>query len=204
MGKKKTNSQPSKRITRSASKLVEIVAVKKLRAIENSEKTEARVTRSSKSKENNGTGEKVQKVEIVEKLAPRITRSSNKKPPTTVQPVAPPVEPKKKKAIVKRAEFSRMKSFAVNDLVLAKQKYSIPWPARILEVKRDKVLVFFFGDKREGFVPSSDIFDFIESLPALRSIVLTLTKKPRGFLTGIRDLELLLDVRSTESVLNAV
>lgn len=39
-------------------------------------------------------------------------------------------------------------------IILAKQKYSCPWPATILNIENNKVLVHFFGDNRTGKLPS--------------------------------------------------
>lgn len=192
------------RITRSKAKIVEVsVAAKNLKLINrHSHKLDSRITRASKLTENIIAAEKV---EDFEKLAKRSTRSSTKKSQNSVQHVqqaAPAIEPAKK-SVVKQADFYKLNTFEKGLIVLAKQKYSIPWPARILEVEKNKALVFFFGDKRTGFVLSSEIYDFMKSFHALRSIVLS-KKKPSTFVTGVRELELLLGISDKDSVLNTI
>lgn len=59
------------------------------------------------------------------------------------------------------------------------------------------------GDKRTGYVSSSEIYDYGKSFAALRSTVLV-KKKPHGFLTGIKEVELLLGLDGAKSVLHAV
>lgn len=133
---------------------------------------------------------KSNKLEDLGQQSTRITRSKVQKPKTIVQQVTPSVEPAKK-SIVKRADFVQSQSIKKDDLVLAKQKYSFPWPARVLEVKKNKTFVHFFGDKRNGFVDTTEIYDFVKSSAALKSLVCS-KKKPRAFLTGLREVELML------------
>lgn len=214
MGNKKKlsdkNSQKktvNSRITRSKAKIIEIsISAKKLKVIENSQKLDRipqaspRITRASTSIEKRITPEKVENSET---LANRITRSSTKKSHNSVQQVqkvAPAIEPSQKR-ILKRADFYKLNTLEKDLIVLAKQKYSIPWPARILKVEKNKVLVYFFGDKRTGFVSSVEIYDFMKSFHALQSIILS-KKKPAGFLTGVREVELLLGVSAADSILN--
>lgn len=96
--------------------------------------------------------------------------------------------------------YVKLLFFKENSIVLAKQKYSIPWPARVLKVEKDKVKVYFFGDKREGTVNSCEIYDFEKSVDAVK-LATTSKKIPRGFVTGIREIELLLGVQSKNSII---
>lgn len=188
------------RITRSQVKVS--VSVKKLKKIDHSEKLNVRVTRASKPNEKKIA---VKAAEEFEKLAKRITRSSTKKSQNSiqhVQQVAPSIEPTKK-SVVKRADFYKLNTFEKDLIVLAKQKYSVPWPARIIKVEKNKVLVFFFGDKRSGFVSSSEIYDLVKSFHALRSVILS-KKKPAGYTTGMREVELLLGISDKDSILNII
>lgn len=162
-----------------------------------------RATRStSKLSHFNAEAKDSKKVENSEKSEPRITRSLYKKPTTEVQPTAPIVEPAKK-TVVKRLDFVQLKTFNLNDIVLAKQKFSCPWPARILSIEKKRVSVFFFGDKRTGYVNPLEIYDFSKSMDALKQFLLV-KKKPRGFISGIREVELLLGVNSDVSLLNTI
>lgn len=89
--------------------------------------------------------------------------------------------------------------FSLNSIVLARQKYSISWPARVVNIEKKNIRVYFFGDKREGLVSASEIYDFEESSAALKGVI-TSSKIPRGFLTGIREVELLLKIPSHNSI----
>lgn len=106
---------------------------------------------------------------------------------------------KNSSALVKRTEFVKLLNYKVDSIVLAKQKYSIPWPARILKIKKDKICVYFFGDKREGLVNSNEIYDFKKSAVSIRELILS-GKKPRGYLTGLHEIELLLNIPDKESI----
>lgn len=138
---------------------------------------------------------------VTDSVIPRITRSKVKKTPIDDTLKAPTTVASSLK-VVKRADFTKLNDFKVNDFVLAKQKYSCPWPAKILSIEKGKVLVYFFGDKRSGFVQSSELYDFTKSFCALRSIILS-KKKPAGFITAIREVELLLGINGASSILNS-
>lgn len=106
-------------------------------------------------------------------MSSRITRSKTEKSvgdSQLVVQVPPPIEQENLR-IVKRVDFVKVKTFYTNDIILAKQKYSLPWPAQILNVDKDKISVYFFGDRRTGFVSSSELYDFRKSSPALKSII---------------------------------
>lgn len=196
------------------------IGSKKLAPAKKTEKIEeetfsTRITRSKKV-EPRVLVEKLNSIQSPKKLAPakkpekieketfstRTTRSKVTKPNITVQQVAPTVEPAKK-SVVKRTDLVKSETIEKNALVLAKQKYSCAWPARILEVKKDKVFVYFFGDKRTGFVDKSEIYDFVKSFEALK-LLISSKKKPRGFITGLREIELLLGLNDSQSIVNSV
>lgn len=109
----------------------------------------------------------------------------------------------KKNVIVERINFIKLDEYKENCLILAKQKYSVPWPARILKITKEKILVYFLGDKREGSVLPQEIYDFQKSSKALKSLVAS-KRKHRGYLTGIREIELLLGISEEQSVLNQI
>lgn len=112
-------------------------------------------------------------------------------------------EKKEEKKIVERADFVRLENFQVDTICLAKQKYSCPWPARVLKVEEKKVLVYFFGDKRVGYVQTSEIYDLVKSSRAIQLILLA-KKKPPGFVTGLAEIESLFRINSNQSLLNSV
>lgn len=98
--------------------------------------------------------------------------------------------------------FVKLHNYEENSIVLAKQKYSVPWPARILKVCKNKIKVYFFGDKREGTV-SSEIYDFKLSADAVKQVFLS-KKSPRGYATGLREIEILFGIPIEQSVINTV
>lgn len=102
---------------------------------------------------------------------------------------------------VSKTQFIKLNNFKVNSLVLAKQKYSYPWPARVLEIHSEKVKVFFFGDKRCEFVPINEIYDFILSMNATKATIAS-KKKQKTYLTGIAEIELLFGIAREDSLLN--
>lgn len=99
---------------------------KKIGSVENSKKPSANVS--------------VKKLDKVN-VSPRITRSKIIKSPSPIKIQLEASSVESTKRIVKRVEFVKLATFKKNDLILAKQKYSIPWPARILDIKREKVTV---------------------------------------------------------------
>lgn len=198
--------KPTPRITRSKHVLKPVkksVNLKKLSPLKKLDKVidlvepTSRITRSKHVLEPIKKGDNLEKpaprvlskkldkaIDLV-KPTPRFTRSQEKKSLIDVQLVAPTIEQTK---IVKRFDFIKLKTFNENDIVLAKQKYSYPWPSRVLKVEKDKVQVFFFGDKRTGFVSSSELYDFTKSFNALKSL-LSSKRKSLAFVTGVREVE---------------
>lgn len=111
--------------------------------------------------------------------------------------------PEKKFHVIKAHQFYTLSDFKLNSLVLAKQKYSIPWPARILKLKKDSVSVYFFGDKRVGDVPRTEIYEFSKSFKAVQAQLLA-KRQPRGYVAGIREVEMLMNIPIEESATNLI
>lgn len=104
------------------------------------------------------------------------------------------------KKIVKRIDFVCLLDYNVGSIVLAKQKYSHPWPAQIKIIEKKKVFVYFFGDKRNGYVDRDEIYDFLRSCDALKLITET-RNRSRSFFTGISEAEALLQIPKELSIL---
>lgn len=102
---------------------------------------------------------------------------------------------------VSKTQFVKLHDFKVNSIVLAKQKYSVPWPSRVLTIEKNRVLVHFFGDKRSGFVPKNEIYDFVLSLSALKSTIAS-KRNPRTYKLGITEVEMLMGITRENSLLN--
>lgn len=110
----------------------------------------------------------------------------------------------RKNIVARRAEFFKLKDYKVNDIVLAKQAYSQPWPAQIVKIAKNRILVYFFGDRREGFVASQEIYDFRKSTEALKPIIKSKQRKVDGYLAGVREIEFLLGIPCEQSILNQI
>lgn len=97
--------------------------------------------------------------------------------------------------------FIKLNDIKVDAIVLAKQKYSFPWPAKILKIEKNRVFVHFFGDKRSGYVSRSEIYDFILSLTAIKSSIES-KRKPHSYITGIAEVEMLMGIHDEDSLLS--
>lgn len=90
-------------------------------------------------------------------------------------------------------------SIEIGELVLAKQKYSVPWPARIVAVRKKNVDVYFYGDGRVGAVKKEDILNFTDS----NEIILTcLNRNIRDYRKGIIEAERIYGIPDHLSITN--
>lgn len=173
---------------------------------------------------------KIESKKLSENLPPRITRSTKKEGALIAPTISPKklrsksIQNKKnelnshssefkpqnlpantktqsKNSSLSTVRFIKLNDYKVNSIVLAKQKYSTPWPARVLKIEKNQVFVYFFSDKRNGFVLREEIYDFILSGNAIKSS-LSSKKKLRGYLTGIAEIEMLLNIPQEKSLLN--
>lgn len=92
-----------------------------------------------------------------------------------------------------KSQFVKLNDFAVDSIVLARQKYSKPWPSKVLNIEKDRVFVYFYGDRRSGYVEKTEIYDFILSVNAIKSKI-TSKKTERSYLTGLVEIEALLGI----------
>lgn len=148
------------------------------------------------------------KTDDIQSNSVRITRSkSNIASVKKIESISynlPHAKSNEKNIVVERVDFIKLNEFKENSVVLAKQKYSQPWPARVVKITKKKVLVYFFGDRREGCVDSQEIYDFRKSAEALKLVLKSKQKKCDGYLAGIREIEMLLEISYEESLLNAI
>lgn len=100
-----------------------------------------------------------------------------------------------------KKQYVKLHDFKVDSVVLAKQKYSVPWPSKVLKIERERVFVYFFGDKRSGYVPKNEIYDFILSVNAIKSTIAS-KKNHRSYTLGIAEIEMLMGIKSENSLLN--
>lgn len=146
----------------------------------------------------------VRKIEEKKTYFTRSTIKPSEKPAQNLENVSLKKKKEEEKKIVKRVDFVRLDNFEVNTICLAKQKWSFPWPARVLEIEEKKVLVYFFGDKRVGHVEPIEIYDFVNSSQALRAVIPAKKKSKPSFITGLVEVERLLQIDSNHSLLNSI
>lgn len=152
-----------------------------------------------KSTPNNTRSEFNANIESLQTISPRKTRSKSEKIPkitsdsrTNSQIHSNKTKIQSKNSSISTIRFVKLNNFAVDSIVLAKQKYSFPWPAKILNIEKERVFVYFFGDKRSGYISKFEIYDFILSTNAIKASIAS-KKKPHAYLTGISEVELLME-----------
>lgn len=105
------------------------------------------------------------------------------------------------KALCKTNQSNKNVLIEVGQLVLAKQKYSVPWPSKIIAIKTDSVSVFFFGDGRCGPVKKCDLFSICDS----RDIMIDCIKRNiTDYRKGIIEMERISGVPQNMSITNLV
>lgn len=110
-------------------------------------------------------------------------------------------ETQTRSSIVSTIRFVKLNDFKIDSTVLAKQIYSIPWPAKVVRIEKERVFVYFFGDRRCGYVSRIEVYDFILSASAIKAKIAS-KNTPRTFSTGIAEVEMLIDIPSEKSLLN--
>lgn len=106
--------------------------------------------------------------------------------------------------ICRKNQIQSQRKIIVNDVVLAKVKGHSPWPAIVLEIiGSKKAKVEFFGAARYecfGIVNIGELTLFEQSLDLVRMILKN--KKDPKYQKGIKEVERILDVPSTQSICN--
>lgn len=104
-------------------------------------------------------------------------------------------------ALKKNEKANVLKVVEVGQNVLAKQRYSVPWPAKVLAIRSKAVDVYFYGDGRTGPVKRDDLF----SIPNSRHVILEcLRKKIPNYMKGIIELERVSNVPDRMSIINFI
>lgn len=89
--------------------------------------------------------------------------------------------------IVKKSiKEKKIDSFVIGDDVLAKQKYSVPWPSKVIAIRSKCVDVFFYGDGRNGAVKRDEIYSVVDSHEVILDC---LRRKIPTYLEGIKEME---------------
>lgn len=99
----------------------------------------------------------------------------------------------------KKLKGKKLDAIAVGDHVLARQKYSVPWPAKILTIKSKFVDVYFYGDGRKGPVKREEIYSLSDSHDVILDC---LRRNIPAYLKGIQELELINNVPPALSITN--
>lgn len=79
----------------------------------------------------------------------------------------------------------------IGKIVLGKQRYSVPWPSRIVSIHKSHVNVFFFGDGRIGPVKLNDIYEFSDSIDEIKRC---LKSQGYNYGKGIREAEMIIGI----------
>lgn len=95
---------------------------------------------------------------------------------------------KDSKALCKSGKIIQIE---VGQIVLAKQKFSTPWPSQIKAIKKNSVVVYFFGDGRCGPVKKCDLY----SIDCSKEIMISCIKRNiTNYKKGILEMERILKV----------
>lgn len=129
----------------------------------------------------------------------RIVRE-HPKPQSSLNPIK---EQKKSNALVKPWSTKQKVKIAVKvgQFVLAKQKYSVPWPSKVLTIRPNSVDVHFYGDGRKGPVKCDDLYLIPDSHD---TIVDCLRRKIPSYSKGIMELERVMRIPDEASIFNFV
>lgn len=197
---KASNILPSVRITRSKSLQTEIVQIAAKSPVQKLSKVAVKncftLETRSKSKANISQHNTRSKSKNIENII--ISKDSTEQQPQNLDNKS---KTQTKSLSLSKIQFVKLDDFKVDSIVLAKQKYSVPWPSKVLKIEKNRVFVYFFGDKRSGYVPKSDIYDFILSTNAIKSIIAS-KKNHQSYSTGIAEVEMLMGIPSDFSALN--
>lgn len=189
----KNQLQLNQRITRSKSLQTETVQKENKNSVQNCSTSVNTRTKSKSHTPTNNTREKSKRIENI------INNKDSKK--LQLPNLDRKLKSQEKSLIVSKVQFVKLNDFEVSSIVLSKQKYSIPWPSRVLKIEKERASVYFFGDKRVGYVSKNEIYDFILSKSAIKSVIAS-QKKQQTYLTGIAEVEFLLGIPSGDSLLN--
>lgn len=110
---------------------------------------------------------------------------------TTTQAKKTKPKPRETSALCMKRLLNTNVRVEVNQLVLAKQKYSVPWPSQIKEIGSKSVTVYFFGDGRCGPVKIDDLYSIEHSHDIMTDC---LKRNIRNYRKGIIEMERILNI----------
>lgn len=105
---------------------------------------------------------------------------------------------KKNLPLVKNINLVKKMNYNIDEIVLAKQKYSRPWPSRIVEIRKSSVLVDFLGDDTHGTVRRDEIYDFMLNAQSIKIYC----RRQDNYKKGVLLAERLLGIPDHHSILS--
>lgn len=90
-----------------------------------------------------------------------------------------------------RKPAKKCDEIGIGKIVLAKQKYSVPWPSRIVSIHKSYADVHFFGDGRIGPVKLNDIYEFSDSMDEIKRCI---SSQGSSYGRGIREAEIIIGI----------
>lgn len=93
------------------------------------------------------------------------------------------------------------KQLSVGDAVIARMRGFHPWPGRIQSImpKSKRINCYFFGTHNTGPVGSKNIMPFDGARETIRLVVL---RSPKGYVKGVKEIEIEYGVPEELSCLN--
>lgn len=85
----------------------------------------------------------------------------------------------------------------IGQIVLARQKYSVPWPSRVIAIRKECVDVHFFGDGRTGPVKRNELSNLSDSTDIILKCI---RQKTPNYLKGIIEMERFMNVPANKSI----
>lgn len=96
-----------------------------------------------------------------------------------------------------RKPAKKCDEIGIGKIVLAKQKYSVPWPSRIVSIHKSYANVYFLGDGRIGSVKLTDIYEFRDSADEIKRCI---SSQGSSYGKGIREAEIIIGIPEHLSV----
>lgn len=129
-----------------------------------------------------------------------------------VKSVAPARKTKESNAVVKvklpkpevlweQLKKSRTNTPKKNTIIISKMRTYSPWPSKLVGIKDEKALVYFFGTGEHGEVSVDEMINFEDGPILLKALSM---KKLKHYHKGIREAEIHLGIPAERSLLNNI
>lgn len=97
-----------------------------------------------------------------------------------------------------RKPAKKCDEIGIGKIVLGKQKYSVPWPSKIVSIHKSYANVYFFGDGRIGPVKLNDIYEFKDSIDEIKRCIIS---QGSSYGKGIREAEIIIGIPEHLSIM---